>query len=110
LNFPIDGKIQLIRVAQFRLTIANTLNMSFSADKENRPDFSTLIGIMERFNGVPYDQFQEELDRWFTKEMEANGTANPELLSKLKELSSSIYHEAELRALLNDAEIGGDCE
>jgi len=36
---------------------------------DESPDFSTLSGIMEYFNKVPFDTFKKELNEWFLKEL-----------------------------------------
>ena len=33
------------------------------------PDFSTLSGIMDYFNKVPFETFKKELNEWFLKEL-----------------------------------------
>lgn len=63
---------------------------------------------MEHFNNVPYSQFQQEIDAWFTDGMQSRGEFDPELLSQLRELASSIYHKAEVMQLLRDAEVGNN--
>jgi hypothetical protein len=36
---------------------------------DESPDFSTLSGIMEYFNKVPFETFKRELSEWFLKEL-----------------------------------------
>ena len=36
---------------------------------DESPDFSTLSGIMEYFNKVPFETFKKELNEWFLKEL-----------------------------------------
>lgn len=74
--------------------------------KKDTPDFGTLAGIMERFAQIPYEQFQQELHDWFYTSLSEKGIDLQQLqdkgLSNLPELVSFIYHEAELKQLLND--------
>ena len=72
----------------------------------NQPDFGSLTGIMERFAQIPYEQFQQELHDWFYNSLSEKGIDLQQLQDKgfanLSELVSFIYHEAELKQLLND--------
>jgi len=74
--------------------------------KKDTPDFGTLTGIMERFAQIPYEQFQRELHDWFYHSLSKKGIDLQQLQDKglpnLPELVSFIYHEAELKQLLND--------
>lgn len=77
--------------------------------KSDLPSFSTLMEIMERFQTIPYEQFQQELQDWFTRNLEAQGR-NAEDLAKqgfpnLPELISNIYHQAEVMQTLSDNRI-----
>ncbi|MBW4888941.1 hypothetical protein KXQ82_04415 [Mucilaginibacter sp. HMF5004] len=77
--------------------------METSKNIQDKPDFSTLTGIMTRFAQVPYGQFQKELDEWFADglgqqsikytEFDAMGKEN--LPSLLSDLVTSIYERAE---------------
>lgn len=75
------------------------------------PEFSSLTEIMERFNTVPYDQFQRELDEWFKRNLAKTqgGDSLQNLensgLGKLPALVSEIYHRAELQHALSEAKI-----
>lgn len=73
---------------------------------QNTPDFGTLTGIMERFAQIPYEQFQQELHDWFYTSLSEKGIDRQQLqdqgLAHLPDLVSFIYHEAELKQLLND--------
>ena len=78
------------------------------------PEFNSLTEIMERFYTVPYDQFQQELNNWFSRSLaksqstealqnlESSGTGN------LPALVSEIYHRAELLTALSEAKITGN--
>jgi hypothetical protein len=75
------------------------------------PDFNSLTEIMERFNTVPYDQFQLELNDWFTRNL-AKSQGVEELqnldtsgIGNLPALVSEIYHRAELLHALSEAKI-----
>ena len=72
----------------------------------SKPDFGTLTGIMERFAQIPYEQFQLELHDWFYNSLSEKGIDLQQLqdkgLARLPDLVSFIYHEAELKQLLND--------
>ncbi|AMR32374.1 hypothetical protein A0256_13555 [Mucilaginibacter sp. PAMC 26640] len=75
------------------------------------PEFDSLTEIMERFNTVPYDQFQLELNDWFYKNLAKNqegselqNLENP-CIGKLPALVSEIYHRAELLGALSVAKI-----
>ena len=74
--------------------------------QNEKPDFGTLTGIMERFAQIPYEQFQQELDDWFYNSLSEKGIDLQQLqdkgLARLPDLVSFIYHEAELKQLLND--------
>jgi len=75
------------------------------------PEFSSLTEIMERFNTVPYDQFQQELNDWFkrnlAKSQRAESLQNLESsgIGNLPALVSEIYHRAELLHALSEAKI-----
>ncbi|RYG06628.1 MAG: hypothetical protein EOO07_28875 [Chitinophagaceae bacterium] len=75
------------------------------------PNFSSLTEIMERFNTVPYDQFQKELNEWFTRSLansqNADALQNLEnsCIGNLPALVSEIYHRAELLTALSEAKI-----
>ncbi|MCD8739062.1 hypothetical protein LT679_00485 [Mucilaginibacter roseus] len=73
---------------------------------QDKPDFGTLTGIMERFAQIPYEQFQQELNDWFYTSLSEKGIDLQQLqqngLAHLPELVSAIYHEAEVQQLLND--------
>lgn len=70
------------------------------------PDFGSLTGIMERFAQIPYEQFQQELHDWFYTSLSEKGIDLQQLQDKgfanLPKLVSFIYHDAELKQLLND--------
>ncbi|MEZ2334721.1 hypothetical protein AB6735_03765 [Mucilaginibacter sp. RCC_168] len=75
------------------------------------PEFNSLTEIMERFNTVPYDQFQLELNEWFTRNL-AKSQGAEELqnldtsgIGNLPALVSEIYHRAELLHALSEAKI-----
>jgi hypothetical protein len=72
----------------------------------DQPDFGSLTGIMERFAQIPYEQFQQELHDWFYTSLSEKGIDLQQLqdqgLTRLPDLVSFIYHEAELKQLLND--------
>lgn len=74
--------------------------------QKSTPDFGTLTGIMERFAQIPYEQFQQELHDWFYTSLSEKGIDLQQLQDKgftnLRELVSFIYHDAELKQLLND--------
>ena len=75
------------------------------------PEFSSLTEIMKRFYTVPYDQFQQELNDWFIRNLAnsqgANSLQNLENsgLGNLPALVSEIYHCAELQSALSEAKI-----
>jgi len=73
---------------------------------QSTPDFGTLTGIMERFAQVPYEQFQRELHDWFYNSLSEKGIdlqqSQENGLTRLPDLVSFIYHEAEVKQLLND--------
>lgn len=86
--------------------------MEQKSESTEIPDFTTLTGIMERFAQVPYEQFQQELHDWFYNSLSEKGIDLQQLqqsgLANLPELVSAIYHEAELKQLLNDQSISDD--
>ncbi|WP_184547322.1 hypothetical protein [Mucilaginibacter sp. FT3.2] len=64
-------------------------------------DFSTLSGIMEYFNKVPFETFKKELNEWFIKELPKK---RPDLIStdgknrippELSKLVAKIFKIAE---------------
>ena len=75
------------------------------------PEFSSLTEIMERFNTVPYDQFQQELNDWFKRNLvksqgvEALQNLESSGIGNLPALVSEIYHRAELLTALSEAKI-----
>jgi hypothetical protein len=78
----------------------------------NQPDFSTMAKIMEHFYNVPFEQFQQELNDWFSKALlekgidpqniQINGVTS---LFSLPELISKIYHQAELFQTISESKI-----
>jgi hypothetical protein len=75
-------------------------------------EFHSLTAIMERFQTVPYEQFQQELQNWFeqnlAKQQDLNGRQEPQEFPdflKLQELISKIYHQAEVSQTMADARI-----
>jgi hypothetical protein len=76
------------------------------------PDFGNLTGIMERFAQIPYEQFQQELHDWFYNSLSEKGIDLRQLQDKgfanLPELVSFIYHDAELKQLLNDQSLSDE--
>ena len=80
--------------------------------KNNQPDFSSLTGIMDYFHNVPFEQFQRELNDWFSKallekgidpeKIQINGHPN---LSSIPDLVSQIYHQAELLKTVSEFNI-----
>jgi|GEM_PF-3555837 len=77
-----------------------------------QPSFTTLTTIMERFQTVPYDQFQEELKSWFEQNLaKQKGLTTPEEIKNspdfitLEKLISQIYHQAEVYQTLSDHQI-----
>jgi hypothetical protein len=43
--------------------------MVAKSSKDESPDFSTLTGIMDYFNKVPFETFKNALNEWFTREL-----------------------------------------
>lgn len=76
-----------------------------------KPEFNSLTEIMERFDTVPYDQFQQELDDWFHRNLaKSPGGGNLQNIKipgigNLPALVSEIYHRAELLHALSEAKI-----
>ena len=68
---------------------------------DESPDFSTLSGIMEYFNKVPFAIFKEELNEWFLKELPnkrpdlINYDGNIDLPPSLSDLVNKIIKLAE---------------
>jgi hypothetical protein len=75
------------------------------------PSFSTLTDIMERFQTVPYDQFQQELQSWFEQNLAKQKNLTTEELhqdpdlQQLLALIAKIYHQAEVNQTLSDHQI-----
>lgn len=71
--------------------------------------FSSITEIMEHFRTVPYEQFQQELQSWFEQGLAKQRAVNPvdrqapPAFANLRELVSFIYHDAELKQLLNES-------
>jgi hypothetical protein len=88
--------------------------MEASQSKPNSPDFSTLTGIMERFYRVPYEQFQRELNDWFTGNLLEKGldlnTLQQNGFPDLPNLISSIYRRAEVLQTSSENQIKTDHE
>lgn len=69
----------------------------------NSPDFSTLAGIMDYFNKVPFETFKKELNGWFVRDLpnkrpdliKENGDTNLPL--GLQNLIEKIFKIAEER-------------
>lgn len=74
--------------------------------EKHMPHFGSLTEIMQRFAEVPYEQFQQELNDWFSQSMSDKGIDHTQLqrsgLPNLTEMVSAIYHQAEIKHLLND--------
>jgi hypothetical protein len=76
-----------------------------------KPSFKTLTDIMERFQTVPYDQFQQELQSWFEQDLtRQQGLTTAELqkspnFRQLLGLVAKIYHQAEVNQTLSDNQI-----
>ncbi|GAA4910147.1 hypothetical protein [Mucilaginibacter defluvii] len=74
--------------------------------KSEHPDFTSLTEIMERFRTVPYEQFQQELEEWFTRSLAAQGRDADDLAAlgfpNLPQLISKIYHQAEVMQTLSE--------
>jgi hypothetical protein len=75
-------------------------------------DFSSLSEIMERFNSIPFEQFQRELSEWFIANLSKQGIDVGNLserealvLNQLSDLTKSIYHQAEVSQTLSDLRI-----
>lgn len=78
----------------------------------NQPDFSSLAGMMEHFHSVPFEQFQQDLNDWFSKallekgidpkNLQAGGISN---LSSVPGLVSKIYYQAELLTTIYECKI-----
>ena len=62
-----------------------------------QPDFASLSEIMKRFEQVPYIQFREELNNWFSLNY-PNHTikGDPKFLNQLRELTNDIFKNAEI--------------
>lgn len=68
---------------------------------DESPDFSTLSGIMDYYNKVPFETFKRELNEWFLKELpdkrpdliKANGEID--LPAGLQNLIDNIFKLAE---------------
>ncbi len=81
--------------------------MNTSHTDVDHPDFSTLTGIMEYFNNVPFETFKMELTKWFMKELperrpdwtKANG--DPALPESFEKLIESIFQIAKLKVPSN---------
>ena len=43
--------------------------MTANLPDDATPDFSTLSGIMDYFNKVPFETFKKDLNEWFLKEL-----------------------------------------
>jgi hypothetical protein len=75
------------------------------------PSFTTLTDIMERFQTVPYDQFQQELQSWFEQNLAGQKGLTIDELQKspdfqqLLGLIAKIYHQAEVKQTLSDHQI-----
>jgi len=88
--------------------------METQKSKSNSPNFNTLTGIMERFYRVPYEQFQRELNDWFTVNLREKGmdlkTLQQNGFPGLPNLISAIYHRAEVLNTLSENQIKTDHE
>lgn len=89
--------------------------MDESQPQNNVPAFSSLTEIMERFQAVPYEQFQKELQSWFEASLaqkdqfsKIKGLGTHFDLSKLTDLIGNIYHQAEVSQLLSNTKIKTD--
>lgn len=80
----------------------------------NQLDFSTLTGVMERFQRVPYEQFQRELNDWFTSNLLEKGMDLNALprngFPGLANFINEIYHNAEVLQTLSENQIKNDHE
>ncbi|SDH49599.1 hypothetical protein [Mucilaginibacter gossypii] len=86
--------------------------MDEQSNSNQPPSFTTLTDIMERFQTVPYDQFQQELQSWFEQSLaKQKGLNNAEELQQCPDLQqllalvAKIYHRAEVSQTLSDHQI-----
>ncbi|QXV63998.1 hypothetical protein INP83_12915 [Mucilaginibacter sp. 21P] len=76
-----------------------------------KPSFTTLTDIMDRFQTVPYAQFQQELQSWFEQNLAKQKDLTQEELhqdpdlQQLLALVAKIYHQAEVNQTLSDNQI-----
>jgi len=68
--------------------------------KPTNPDFSTLTGIMDHFQKVPFEQFKNDLDNWFKTEwaerrQTSANSADCSLPDNFEEFIKNIYMLAE---------------
>jgi len=95
----------------FVLTLRSTLMEELNTSNQSI-EFGSLTEIMERFQSVPYEQFQQELQNWFehnlVKQKGLSGTkelqASPDFLQPFS-LVSKIYHQAELLHTISESKI-----
>jgi hypothetical protein len=81
-----------------------------NTDKNDKPDFSTLGGIMAYFGQVPFEQFRRELDEWFLKGLEEkgidlenlNGINTKDFPVDLRALIKNIYDQGEILQRKNE--------
>lgn len=78
----------------------------------NQPSFSSLTEIMDHFYNVPFEQFQKELNDWFSKSLLEKGNGTGKLqnlgitnLSSIQDLASKFYHQAELLKTISESKI-----
>lgn len=80
--------------------------------QKSTPDFGTLTGMMDRYAQIPYEQFQQELHDWFYTSLSEKGIdlqqSQDKGFANLPELVSFIYHDAELKQLLNDQSLSDE--
>lgn len=75
------------------------------------PSFTTLTEIMERFQTVPYKQFQQELQSWFEQSLAKKKDITTEELHRspdfqeLLGMIAKLYHQAEVHQTLSDHQI-----
>ncbi|MGY3211926.1 hypothetical protein [Mucilaginibacter sp. HD30] len=86
--------------------------MDIENNSASPPSFTSLTTIMEHFQTVPYDQFQEELQSWFERNLArqkglrtAEEIKNSPDFITLEKLIGQIYHQAEVYQTLADNQI-----
>jgi hypothetical protein len=82
------------------LYFIDQLNDMYSKPTDHsKPSFNSLTEIISHFHNVPFNDFKNDLDKWFDDQMESNGELSANDIAfceQIKLLASTLYAKAEI--------------